>query len=78
MDLEILEKANKLQEKIKRYDALLACKTDRYYWVKIHIDCANSNAETERESKIEREIFNKMLDIIQEERDKVAKELEEL
>ena len=78
MDLELLEKANELNDKIKRYDALLACKDDRYHFVRIEVTCANSNNERIRETTIKRDVFNKMLDVLQAERDKVAKELEEL
>lgn len=78
MDLEYLNKANELRNKIKRYDDLLICKNDRYYWVKIRVTCANSNSEIERDSQIEREIFTKMLEVLQKERDKAAKEFEEL
>lgn len=78
MDLEILEIAKELQDKIKRYDALLECKKSTYYWVEIQVTCANRSPKLWNGSTIEREIFNKMLEILQEERDKVVKELEEL
>lgn len=78
MRTETLEKAIQLKKAITECDALLGGESDSYYWCKVSVRCANCTPSPEREATLPRPVFNKMLDALREEREKLQSKLESL
>lgn len=78
MTKEKLKKAKELEGQINEYNRLLFNSKETYSWCLIKINCANSNGYSDDYGTIPREILKKLLDVIREERDKLAEELEQL
>ncbi len=78
MDKETLKKAKKLEDLIVNCDSLLESKRDTYYWCLVTVNCGNSNGHADIYGMIPRDIWNKMLDVLKIERDKLDEELSRL
>ena len=78
MTQEKLKKANYLQETIKQYSSLLESADETYFFCLVSVDCANSNGHAEKCGRIERPVWNRMLDVLRQETNKLQQELDEM
>ena len=78
MKAETLKKANALQERIDDCNSLLKSQQDTYYWCAVNVTCGNSNTGPDHHGCIPRDIWNKMLDVLERETQKLQKELDAL
>lgn len=78
MTKEQLKKAKNLEKQIDEYSRLIAEKEQTYYQCLVTVNCANSNGYHDVYAIISREVFNKMLDVLIKERQKLIEELEAL
>ena len=75
MKQETLKKAKDLENDISEYGDLLLSRNADYHTMLIKITCAYSNNRTDYHGRVSKEVWDKMLDVLAEERRKLAQEL---
>lgn len=78
MKQETLKKANNLEHDISEYTDLLLSRNADYHTMLIKITCAYSNNRTDYHGRVSKEVWDKMLDVVADERRKAMQELENL
>ena len=78
MKQETLKKANNLDHDISEYNDLLRSKNADYGTMLIKISCAYANNHEDYHGRVDKEVWDKMLDVVAEERRKAMRELENL
>ena len=78
MKQETLKKAKDLENDISEYGDLLLSRNADYHTMLISISCPYSNFPNEYHGRVSKEVWNKMLDVVEEERQKTKQELEAL
>lgn len=78
MKQETLKKAKDLEKDISEYGDLLLSRNANYHTMLIKISCAYSSDRNEYHGRVSKEVWNKMLDVVAEERQKTKQELEAL
>lgn len=78
MKQETLKKAKDLENDISEYGDLLLSRNADYHTMLIKITCAYSNNRTDYHGRVSKEVWNKMLDVVAEERQKTKQEFEAL
>ena len=78
MKQETLKKANNLEHDISEYTDLLLSRDADYHTMLIKITCAYSNNRTDYHGRVSKEVWDKMLDVVVDERRKAMQELENL
>jgi len=78
MKQETLKKAKDLESNISEYGDLLRSRNADYHTMLIKITCAYSNDRNEYHGRVSKEVWDKMLDVVEEERQKTKQELEAL
>ena len=78
MKQETLKKAIDLENNISNYGDLLLSRGANYHTMLIEISCAYSNSLEYYHGSVSKEVWNKMLDVVAEERQKTKQELEAL
>lgn len=78
MDREKIKKANNLQDTIDEYSRLLRNGKETYNFCLVKVNCANSNGYRDDYGRIERPVWNKMLDVLREEVKRLEREIDEL
>lgn len=78
MKQETLKKANNLEHDISEYSDLLQSRNADYHTMLIKITCAYSNNREDYHGRVDKEVWDKMLDVVAEERRKAMQELENL
>lgn len=78
MKQETLKKAKDLENDISEYGYLLLSRGADYHTMLIKITCAYSNSREDYHGRVSKEVWNKMLDVVAEERRKTKQELEAL
>lgn len=78
MKQETLKKANSLEHDISEYSDLLQSRNASYGTMLIKITCSYSNAHEDYHGRVDKEVWDKMLDVVAEERRKAMRELENL
>ena len=78
MKQETLKKAKDLENAINEYGDLLLSRNADYHTMLINITCAYSNNHTDYHGRVSKEVWEKMLDVVAEERQKTSRELEAL
>lgn len=75
MKQETLKKANNLEHYISEYTDLLRSRKADYYTMLIKISCAYSNTHDEYHGRVSKELWDKMLDVVESERTKARRRL---
>jgi len=78
MDRDKIKKANDIQDTIDEYSRLLSNEKETYRRCLVKVNCANSNGYSDDYGRIERPVWNKMLDVLREEVKRLEQELDEL
>lgn len=78
MKQETLKKAKDLENDISEYGDLLLSRNADYHTMLIKITCAYSNNRTDYHGRVSKEVWDKMLDVVADERQKTKQELEAL
>ena len=78
MKQETLQKAKDLENEISEYGYLLLSRNASYHTMLINITCSYSNDRTGYHGRVSKEVWDKMLDVVAEERLKTRQELEAL
>ena len=78
MKQETLKKAKNLEHDISEYSDLLQSRNADYHTMLIKITCAYSNNREDYHGRVDKEVWDKMLDVVAEERRKAMQELENL
>lgn len=78
MKQETLKKANNLEHDISEYNDLLQSRNARYGMMNIKITNAGANDFEDYHGRVSKEVWDKMLDVVAEERRKAMQELENL
>ena len=78
MKQETLKKANSLEHDISEYSDLLRSRNATYGTMLIKISCAYANDYEDYHGRVDKEVWDKMLDVVAEERRKTMQELENL
>ena len=78
MKKETLQKAKNLEHSIDEYSSLLRSRNANYGTMIIKITCDYSNTAEEYYGRIDKEVWDKMLEVLKNERQKAVQELEEL
>ena len=78
MKEETLKKANNLEYYIIEYSDLLRSRNADYGTMLINISCAYSNSRDEYHGRVDKEVWDKMLDVLEEERRKAYQEFDDL
>lgn len=78
MKQETLKKANNLEHNISEYTNLLRSRNASYGTMLINISCAYANDHEDYHGRVEKEVWDKMLDVVADERRKAMQELENL
>ena len=78
MKQETLKKANNLEHNISEYSDLLRSRNASYYTMLIKISCAYANDHEDYHGRVDKEVWDKMLDVVADERRKAMQELENL
>ena len=78
MKQETLKKAKDLEIDISEYTNLLLSRGADYHTMRIKISCAYSDTHNEYYGRVSKEVWNKMLDVVAEERQNTKQELEAL
>lgn len=78
MKKETLKKAKNLENDISEYRDLLRSRNADYGTMLINISCAYSNSRDEYHGRVDKKVWDKMLDVVTEERLKAMQELENL
>ena len=75
MKEETLKKAHNLEHDISEYTDLLRSRKANYYTMLIKISCAYANAHDEYHGRVDKEVWDKMLDVVENERTKARRRL---
>jgi len=78
MKQETLKKAKNLEHDISEYSDLLQSRNASYGTMLIKITCAYANDHEDYHGRVDKEVWDKMLDVVAEERRKAMQELENL
>lgn len=78
MKQETLKKANNLEHNISEYSDLLRSRNASYGTMFIKITCAYANDREDYHGRVDKKVWDKMLDVVAEERRKAMQELENL
>lgn len=78
MKQETLQKAKSLEQDFIEYNNLLLSRSANYHTMLINISCAYANDRNEYDGRVSKEVWNKMLDVVAEERQNTKKQLEDL
>jgi hypothetical protein len=78
MKQETLKKAKNLEHDISEYNDLLLSRNADYHTMLIKITCAYSNNREDYHGRVSKEVWDKMLDVVAEERRKAMQELDNL
>lgn len=78
MKQETLKKANNLEHDISEYNDLLRSRNASYSTMFIKITCAYANDHEDYHGRVDKEVWDKMLDVVAEERRKAMQEFENL
>lgn len=78
MKQETLKKANNLEHDISEYSNLLRSRNASYGTMLIKITCAYANDHEDYHGRVDKEVWDKMLDVVAEERRNAMRELENL
>ena len=78
MKKETLQKAKNLERLIDEYSSLLRSRNASYGRMLIKINCSYSNIAEEYYGRIDKEVWDKMLEVLKNEREKAMQEFEEL
>lgn len=78
MKQETLQKAKKFEQDFSEYTNLLQSRSANYQTMLIKISCAYANDRNEYYGRVSKDVWNKMLDVVAEERQKTTQELEAL
>ena len=78
MKQETLKKANNLEHDISEYSDLLRSRNASYSTMLIKITCAYANNHEDYHGRVDKEVWDKMLDVVADERRKAMQELENL
>lgn len=78
MKQETLKKAKNLEYDISEYTDLLRSRNASYGTMLIKISCAYANNHEDYHGRVEKEVWDKMLDVVADERRKAMQELENL
>ena len=78
MKQETLKKAKNLEHDISEYSDLLHSRNASYGTMLIKISCAYANDHEDYHGRVDKEVWDKMLDVVAEERRKAMQELENL
>ena len=78
MKQDTLQKAKSLEQDLIEYNNLLLSRSATYHTMLIKISCAYSNDRNEYYGRVSKEVWNKMLDVLAEERQNTKKQLEDL
>lgn len=78
MKKETLKKAKNLEHDISEYSDLLRSRNASYGTMLIKITCAYANDHEDYHGRVDKEVWDKMLDVVAEERRKAMQELENL
>lgn len=78
MKKETLKKAKNLEYNIEQYSDLLRSRNASYDTMLIKITCAYANDHEDYHGRVDKEVWDKMLDVVAEERRKAMRELENL
>lgn len=78
MKQETLKKANNLEYYISEYSNLLRSRNASYGTMFIKITCAYANDHEDYHGRVDKEVWDKMLDVVADERRKAMQELENL
>ena len=78
MKQETLKKAKAIERNISEYSDLLRSRNADYYTMLIKITCAYANDHEDYHGRVDKEVWDKMLDVVAEERQKAMQELENL
>ena len=78
MKQETLKKAKDLEHNISEYSELLRSRNASYGTMLIKISCVYANDHEDYHVRVDKEVWDKMLDVVAEERRKAMRELENL
>ena len=78
MKKETLKKAKNLEHDISEYSDLLRSRNASYGTMLIKITCAYANDREDYNGRVDKEVWDKMLDVVADERRKAMQELENL
>lgn len=78
MKQETLNKAKDLEHDISEYGDLLLSRNADYHTMLVKITCAYSNSREDYHGRVSKEVWDKMLDVVAEERRKAMQEFEDL
>lgn len=78
MKQETLKKAKDLENDISEYSELLRSRNASYGTMLIKISCAYANDYEDYHGRVDKEVWDKMLDVVAEERRKAMREFENL
>ena len=78
MKQETLKKAKNLEYDISEYSDLLRSRNANYRTMLIKITCAYANDHEDYHGRVDKEVWDKMLDVVADERRKAMQELENL
>lgn len=78
MKQETLKKAKNLECDISEYNDLLRSRNASYGTILIKISCAYANDHEDYHGRVDKEVWDKMLDVVADERRKAMQELENL
>ena len=76
MTKETLKRAKELEDSIAEYSRLIG--KESYFWCMVKVRCANCAPVEERYGVIPRPVWEKMLDVLRAEKEKLEKELASL
>ena len=75
---DTLIKANNLEQRISECGDLLRSRKANYSRMLIKISCANSNSYDDYYGRLDKEVWDKLLDVVEQERQKTKQELADL
>lgn len=78
MKEETLQKAKNLERLIEEYSNLLKSRNADYHTMLIKITCSYSNSHEDYDGVVDKEVWDKMLDVVSEERRKAYQEFDDL
>ena len=78
MKQETLKKAKSLEHNISEYSDLLRSRNASYDTMFIKISCAYANDHEDYHGRVDKEVWDKILDVIEDERRKAMRELDNL
>lgn len=75
MKPETLKKAKNLENEIGEYSSLIQSRNASYGYMLIKITCANANDHEDYHGRVDKDVWKKMLDVLNDERMKKKREL---